>query len=305
MVVELSFTEDPAAFLARAAGVLAADPVLASVVSTYTRRLAAGHGPVPSPDVPRWWVLVHEDGDPVSAAMRTMPDPPHAAFVLAMSQDAALALARALHERGERLSGVNGALPAAEVVAEETARLTGGSATVHGHHRLHLLGSLVAPRPVPGRLRPVRVDEVDLAAAWCASFAADAARQAGREPEDDAAELPRDAVERRVLDGVLWFWEDETGPVHLTGANLPADGVARIGPVFTPAGLRGRGYASAAVHGVSRLLLEQGSQVCLFTDQANPTSNKVYADLGFEPYVDTALYWIVSREVGASVPAGP
>ena len=64
--------------------------------------------------------------------------------------------------------------------------------------------------------------------------------------------------------------------------------MARVGPVYTPPEHRGRGYASAAVAGVSERLLEQGVRVCLFTDQANPTSNRIYTALGFEPVVDMA-----------------
>lgn len=75
--------------------------------------------------------------------------------------------------------------------------------------------------------------------------------------------------------------------------------MARIGPVYTPCGLRGRGYASAAVHEVARVLRDAGSQVCLFTDQANPTSNRIYASLGFEAYVDTAMYRIEPLAPGA------
>jgi predicted GNAT family acetyltransferase len=62
--------------------------------------------------------------------------------------------------------------------------------------------------------------------------------------------------------------------------------VARIGPVFTPRERRGRGYASAAVAQVTRLVLDQGARACLFTDRANPTSNKIYAALGYRPVVD-------------------
>ena len=58
----------------------------------------------------------------------TAPVAPYPLYVLPMPDAAALALARALHERGEELLGVNGALPAAEIVAEETARLVGGEA---------------------------------------------------------------------------------------------------------------------------------------------------------------------------------
>ena len=93
---------------------------------------------------------------------------------------------------------------------------------------------------------------------------------------------------RRIDDGRVWFWVDpDERPVHVTGTNPPSFGVARIGPVYTPREERGRGWASAAVAEVSRRMLDDGSRPCLFTDQANPTSNGVYVALGYQPVVDT------------------
>ena len=72
------------------------------------------------------------------------------------------------------------------------------------------------------------------------------------------------------------------------GFNAPSFGVARVGPVYTPGAHRGRGYASVLTAHVSRLLRDSGTRVCLFTDQANPTSNKIYAAIGYVPVVDMA-----------------
>jgi RimJ/RimL family protein N-acetyltransferase len=45
---------------------------------------------------------------------------------------------------------------------------------------------------------------------------------------------------------------------------------------------RSRGYASSAVAAVSRHALATGAHTCmLYTDLANPTSNKIYADVGY------------------------
>ena len=76
--------------------------------------------------------------------------------------------------------------------------------------------------------------------------------------------------------------------MSLVGFNAPSFGVARVGPVYTPGEQRGRGYASALTAHVTRLLRDGGARVCLFTDQANPVSNHVYAALGFVPVVDMA-----------------
>jgi predicted GNAT family acetyltransferase len=90
----------------------------------------------------------------------------------------------------------------------------------------------------------------------------------------------------------LWVWEDAGRVVHLTGVNPPSAGVARIGPVYTPAEFRGHGYAGATVAAISGRLLAQGARVCLFTDQANPVSNGLYQRIGFRPVVDMANFVI-------------
>ena len=68
----------------------------------------------------------------------------------------------------------------------------------------------------------------------------------------------------------------------------PAYGVSRVGPVFTPREYRGHGYASYAVAELTRRGLQDGIRMCLFTDQANPTSNKIYEAMGYERVVDMA-----------------
>lgn len=284
----LEFFDDPRAFLDVAGDYLAADPVLNTVVATVTHR-AAAEG-LPTGPSPRWWLAVRDGGRVVGAAMRTAPAAPHPAFVLPMPDDAAVLLARTLHERGEELLAVNGALPTAEIVANEIARGSGRRASTDEHTRLHVLEELAAPARTPGRLRPAVPADVPLALEWFAAFEVDAAEQAGRSASHGPLE-PLDAMMmlRRVEQGRLWFWDDGDGrTVHLTGANAPAFGVVRIGPVYTPREQRGHGYASAAVAAVSRRLLDRGVRVCLFTDQANPTSNRIYAALGFRPVVDMA-----------------
>ncbi len=291
MVSRIDFTDDPARFLAETGAHLAAEPVLTTVIASVTARLAKqlqGAGPVG--DLPhRWWAIARDEtGAVAGVAMRTAPFAPYPAYVLPMPEDAALALARALHERGEALGGVNGALPATRVVAEETARLSGGAASVHEHLRLFELGDLLLPVAPPGRLRPATRDDAELCLAWFRDFATAAAEQAGRIEPHAMEEFSMEELLGRIDDGIVWLWEDETGEVvHLTGANLPANGVTRIGPVYTPRDRRGRGYASRAVAEISQRYVEQGVRCCLFTDQANPVSNHIYEAIGYRPVVDT------------------
>ncbi|MET7423735.1 GNAT family N-acetyltransferase [Dactylosporangium sp. NPDC005555] len=291
-MVALEFTTDATRFLAAAGDHLAADPVLNTVVTANAHK--ARTLPVGGP--PFWWLTVRSaDGRVVGAGMRTSPTAPYPLYLLPMPDEAAVSLARALHDRGEETLAVNGALPASALCAAELARLTGGRSEVHVHTRLHELRSLVRPAPSPGRLAAATPDDLDLISAWVTAFMADADEQAGR-PRGSGTHTPPDRPElrRRIDAGLLWCWLDPSGrPVSLVGATPPSFGVARIAPVYTPPDERGHGYASNAVAGVSHLLRSAGHRVCLFTDQANPTSNKIYAALGYHPVVDMANFAIL------------
>jgi GNAT superfamily N-acetyltransferase len=302
MTYRLAFTEDPAEFLQAAAEHLADDPVLTTVVSTVTHRAAHEDAEGKArPDHPRWWVSVHaqdDNGDErvVGVAMRTAPFEPHPMFVLPMPDAAARAVAEALVDRGEEVRGVNGALPAVRVLAEVLAEHAGGAAEVSEHTRLHVLGDLVQPTSPRGRLRAATTEDAEVCLAWFQGFLAAAAEQAGRPHAPLDEHVDAELVDGKIARGEVWLWEDDAGEVvHLTAHNPPTFGVARIGPVFTPKEHRGHGYASAGVAGVSRRLLDRGARVCLFTDQANPTSNKIYAALGYEPVVDMANLAVVLR----------
>lgn len=299
--MELEFFDDPATFLDTAGDLLAADPVLGSVIAAYTERLAGevaegrDSWPEAHAPFPRWWAVLRDDeGSPISAAMRTAPFRPWPSFSLPMPEEDARLLAAAVHGRGEVLEGCNGALPGAGAIAAETARLTGGEVVIDKHTRLWA-ASTVRPTPAPeGRLRPATAEDLDLALDWFRRFHDEADEQPGRTSSPDSGEhATTESILGRINDGVIWLWELPDGQVvHLSGENLPSFGVVRIGPVFTPGEHRGRGIASHVVGELTRRGLKAGHRVCLFTDRANPTSNKIYEALGYRPVTDMAEHLI-------------
>ena len=77
----------------------------------------------------------------------------------------------------------------------------------------------------------------------------------------------------------------------MAGLTRLSAGQVRVGPVYTPPGLRGNGYAGAVTCEVSQAARDAGAgQVLLFTDLANPTSNALYQRLGYEPVEDRAVW---------------
>jgi hypothetical protein len=290
--MELRFFDDPVPFLDVAADHLAEQPVVSTVVSGVASRIAAdaADGVEWPAGVPRWFAVALDGEEIVGVAMRTATFGTYPAFLLPMPEEAARLLARTLIERDEPMTAANGALPAVEVFCDEMAAHTGGTVRVGQHTRLFELGDLVEPEPAAGRLRPAALEERDLVLSWYDAFMADADEQAGREPGESPHESPTpEAMTRRIEGGRIFVWEDPSGaPVHVTAASHPSYGVSRIGPVYTPREHRGRGIASTAVAQVSKLLRDSGEQACLFTDQANPTSNKIYEAIGYRRVVDMA-----------------
>jgi GNAT superfamily N-acetyltransferase len=277
------FYDDPAAFLADAGEHLAADPVLANVLTVYADRDATEG----VPEAPfHWYATLLEEGRVVGAAMRTAPFAPYPPYLAGMPDDAAVLLARTLRERDEHPGGANGVLPATRVFAQESARLWGGEVVVSMQVRAWELGVLRPPVGVPGAARLATRADLGLCTAWYDAFPEAARAQAGNTALAPAHRTPsEEEMLLRIDGGRVLLWEVEGEPVSLTGMAPPVFGVGRIAPVYTPPDHRGHGYASACVAEGSRRLAELG-RVCLTTDVDNPVSNRVYAALGYEPRAD-------------------
>ena len=172
-------------------------------------------------------------------------------------------------------------------MAEGTGETRGWSQ----HTRLFELGDLVEPRPVTGRLRPATLDEQDLVASWYDAFMADADEQAGREPGRAPHETPTTrSCGRRIEGGRVFVWVDESGQPGARHRGEPP-GVRRLPdrPGLHPQGApRPRLSPVRPCAEVSGLLRASGERACLFTDQANPTSNKIYEAIGYRRVVDMA-----------------
>lgn len=278
-------TDDPAAFWAETQEYLTAEPVLNSVVSTIVVKRATGEVVDPAPGA---YVAVRgADGGMVGAAVRT---PPFVAVLTPMPAEAVPLVVTAMAEAGHDLPGVNGPADSARAFAELWCAGHDQAFEVTMAVRLHVLGELSPPPGVPGRSRPATVADQDLLTSWSWGFRQEADPANGADEESVRAD-----VEQRIATGCAYVWLDATGAgeevVSYVGHSPVVAGVARVGPVYTPAERRGRGYASGLVADVTGRLLDHGAtDVCLNTDVANPTSNKIYARLGYRPLTDTTAY---------------
>src|SRR5215217_8166965 len=166
--MELRFYDDPGEFLDVADGYLADQPVLGTVMAGVASRLRDQRraGVRRPDDVPCWFAAFVERGQVVATAMRTAPFGEFPAYLMPMSDDAAVLLARTLLDRDEPVLGANGAFPAVRVFCEEMATATGKRVTVGQQTRLFELGELKEPAEVPGLLRQATLDEQEVVTGW-------------------------------------------------------------------------------------------------------------------------------------------
>ncbi len=225
-----------------------------------------------------WWR--GPDGEVSAAFLHT---PPFGVALTSVPPPAAAVLAQALAERGRAVSGVNADPAGAEAFARAWHELTGDAIGLHMRSRLYQLGELRWPDPrPPGQARVAGQADRGLLIAWSEAFHREA--QAGPEDRDSL-------VDDRLSYRGLTLWEDAGQPVSMAGLTRPSAGQVRVGPVYTPPGLRGKGYAGAVTCAVSQAARDAGAgRVLLFTDLANPTSNGLYQRLGYEPVEDRAIW---------------
>lgn len=231
------------------------------------------------------------DGAPIALlALRT---PPHH---LILSEpgvpgdrlEAALAvLADDVLATGPDLPGVNGPAPVAARFAARWSEATGQAPTRAIAERIYRLTRVIPARPAPGTWRRAEERDRTLLRDWLVAFDREAL-------PNDPPQRDVDLVVGRWITGAgraAYLWEVDGRPVSLVAAGSPTPHGIRIGPVYTPPTDRRRGYAGALTAAVSQHLLDGGRQFCfLFTDLANPTSNHVYQEIGYEAVSDVDVY---------------
>ena len=184
--------------------------------------------------------------------------------------------------------GIVGPKELARNAVDQWTAATGQGARLQMAERIYSLSRVIAPRAVSGRMRAARAADLDLVAAWFLAFGREAQPHLTH-PADDV----RANAERWIAGGALRVWED-AALVSMAGASGPTPNGIRVGAVYTPPEKRRRGYASALVAALSREQLDAGKKFCfLYTDLANPTSNKIYQDIGYEPVSDVDEYGFV------------
>jgi uncharacterized protein len=271
-VVQLS---NPVEFLTRAGPVLLADEARHNLILGLAGTLRDQPGLYAEQEL---WI-VEDEGRTVGAALRT---PPHR---LVLAQPTVPAAVVALAGTLKGLSGVVGAVPEAMEFGRVWKERTGARLEARTQV-IYRLERVVPARPTTGDSRTAEEGDRELLLDWLRDFEIEALSE--KEPDRTRNEQIVDQRLGPFPETGFVLWEDNGRPVSLAGFGGSTPNGSRIGPVYTPPELRRRGYASALVAHVSQGRLDAGKRFCfLYTDRMNPTSNKIYLDIGYERVCDS------------------
>lgn len=268
MTVSIMSCADGAALTRATAAWIARDPAGMALVASVAAIPGA------------WSAVVAVDGGPAIALAHT---PPRLVLLAAVSdpQPATVAaVAALLAERDAQ--GLSAPPKWADALRAAVSRRVGASE----RHRLHTLrGSPRLPRPTSGSARWAREEDIEQVRGWRDGFVREAM------PRESLPPASADSVRAGLGDILIWC--DDGRPTAMAARTRPILGGWSISWVYAPPEERRRGYAGALVHALAERLLADGARyVALYTDLANPTSNRLYAGIGFVPESDRELiFW--------------
>ncbi|MEH1918489.1 GNAT family N-acetyltransferase [Nostoc sp.] len=188
-------------------------------------------------------------------------------------------------QSGRAISGISG--PAAQV--EATKSILGLSKRPTQLDEAEILFSLaLRDLQIPQALASAEVqcrlpylDELELLTEWCAAFSVETL---GQRDTPSLTTASRSIIEARQATAMHWILVAGDTPVSYSAFNASLPDIVQIGGVWTPPGVRGKGYAKSVVAGSllnARSLLVK--RAILFTGNNNQAAQAVYRGIGFLP----------------------
>ncbi len=278
--MEIIRYDDASAFQSRTETYLEQDEATNSLILGVTRRLVSrSFRPERAP-----FMATVEDRE--SIRLVVLQTPPKRLILYGEGshlENAIAELVDSFIEDNYDLPGVIGPASIAGAFQEHWVRKTRSESVIFMSQRVYLLREVLYDPDVEGLLRPAVPEDITRVKQWYMSFSETVGERIG------LTEASKRALER-IKARELYLW-DMGIPVSMAMKTRPSRNGISVSGVFTPPGKRKRGYATACVTALSRLLLKSGYKFCsLFADLANPTSNSIYQRIGYRPVADFTVY---------------
>ena len=278
----VTFFSDARAFVDRTLPDLSRDETRNSLILGLALRLKEDPHAYTEQD-PLMAVVSDESGKNLAMAIMTPPFP-----MIIQSEplhlEALETLADALLKNGWYLPGVNGVSEVSDAFAQIWERKTGQKVGLLMSLRAYELRKIADLEYPSGGMCIAEEKDAQKVAEMHNAMRQELVAQPG-----NAATV--ESALKTIRQQRTFFWVVDGEVVSITNAVRPQIKGICISGVYTPPEFRRRGYARALVAEVSKEMLSRGFELTnLFTDLANPTSNKIYQEVGYKAICDYRQY---------------
>ncbi|WP_409251019.1 GNAT family N-acetyltransferase [Bacillus sp. SCS-153A] len=213
--------------------------------------------------------------------------PPHYLIVTVLEEGKTEEIGETLwnyaEEKGITFPGFIGNKEATVTLAELWARKTSTPYEVNMRQRIYQLDKVNDLEISEGDMELAGLDQVGLIADWILGFIEDTPENPI--PKEDARKRAKEMIEENSV----YLWKVDGVPVSMARSARKTDNGVTVNFVYTPREYRRRGYARSVVAKLSSVLLETNQFCTLYTDLDNPTSNKIYMEIGYKPVCDSMM----------------
>ncbi len=195
-------------------------------------------------------------------------------------------LAKKLAEVYPNVPGLIGNKKIVQRLAEEVAVLANKKTTVAMEQGIYELKQVKKKWNGDEVFREVNSDELTLIEQWIYQFCEDVNLPTTKE---EAKQTAHTLITNHRLFGL----EVDGKLVSVAAKTRPTKNNITVNFVYTPKEERKKGYASNCVAALSQRMLDEGYKTTtLYTDLANPTSNKIYQEIGYEQIAESVLIFL-------------
>ncbi|RFB58752.1 GNAT family N-acetyltransferase [Bacillus thuringiensis] len=195
-------------------------------------------------------------------------------------------LAKKLTKVYSNVPGLIGNKKIVQKLAEEIAVLENKKTNVVMEQGVYALQQVKKKWTEDGAFREIGSDELLLIEQWIYQFCEDVNLPITKEEAKQTAHT-------LIITHRLFGLEVDGKLVSVAAKTRPTKNNITVNFVYTPKEARKKGYASKCVAALSQRLLDEGYKTTtLYTDLANPTSNKIYQEIGYEQIAESVLIFL-------------
>jgi uncharacterized protein len=192
-------------------------------------------------------------------------------------------LAKLLDNQLDDIPGFVGEKDLTNKLAREMTNLRKKVPFIQMNQRLYRLDQIEKSPDNNGRLIKLEMENLSLVKDWVYQFCIEIDEKMSKEEAEVKA---KDILSR----GRVYGWEVDGEFVSMANASRPTKTNITVNFVYTPFTERKKGYASSCVSALTELMLKSGFKTTsLYTDLDNPTSNKIYMEIGYKPIIDSIV----------------